>query len=155
MSETNLYTPPKTEVEVVVITRKRGFWRGLILGYITHWVIILCYIGLSIVVKPFAWPIIYGKKYTLEGPMISGSKEWIITQAVGVVAYYFSGYVSCYWSKPGSWYAPIVLAIISILLIIVYLPNAQSSLLLTIWWFYAPVTIMVGALSCNYYEKKS
>jgi len=155
MSETNLYMPPKTEVEVVVITRKRGFWRGLILGYITHLVIILCYIGLSIIVKPFAWPIIYGKAYKPEGPMIPGSKEWILTQTIGVVAYYLSGYVSCYWSKPGSWYAAIVLAIISTLLIIVYLPSSQSSLLLTIWWFYAPVTIMAGALSYNYYENKS
>jgi hypothetical protein len=125
--------------------RKRTHLRGFFLGYLAHLVVamLLAYVGAK---ASQAISAAYGNESPLRsGPFAPLSLGWAISQPFIFAAAIVGGIAAGYWAPAKSWYAPALIAMVSLALAAPNLPKTGGAAVQALWLLITPVGVLLGA----------
>ena len=128
--------------------RKRSFIRGLSAGIVTK---LLCtaLIALAVVGMTHLDAVAQdGPNPLRDGHFSPLSVGWVASQILVLVGAALSGFACAHWSRPGSWAAPIALAVLWLVWSTAKVPDAQPMGLglVVAWVSVSSLGILLGAL---------
>src|SRR2546428_6742621 len=98
-----------------MIARKRGFWRSVI-GGVMAFVVIAVMLAVVKVLGARGYAFMLGQTYVANLERIAPlTGEWWLMQFCSLMAGGGAGTTAAYWSPPGSWPAPVTVAVSSLL----------------------------------------
>lgn len=76
-----------------------GFWPGLILGLLAHFLAGIALILLYWLMRPFVWAVLYSQPYSPPpGPYPPESGEWLYVQGIWFISSWVAGSTVAHWS---------------------------------------------------------
>ena len=125
--------------------RKRTHLRGFLFGCVTHFVVamLFAYVGAK---ASQAISAAYGTENPLRsGPFAPLSLGWAISQPFIFAAGVVGGIAAGHWAPARSWYAPALIAIVSLALAAPYLPKTGGAAVQALWLLITPAGVLLGA----------